>query len=231
MSNVITSESLLLNPDSIIEMFEVDTGKQLILLCNEGTVSLGNKTYLAFPIASTGFEYDGKGSMPRPRISIASDPSVISLIDNPSGFVGAKFTRIRTFRKFLNDGTSPDANAIFPKDEYIIDKKVAHTSSHLEFELCAVIDQEGKRIPARQIIRDTCPFVYRRYNSTTGDFDYTSNMQCPYTGTDYYTKNGTPTIKQNDKCGKRISDCQLRYATDEKGIPFGGFPGVGRIAR
>lgn len=229
-SHVLASESVQLEADSIIEMFEIHTPTEIIRLCGQGSVTFGGHTYLPFPIQAEGFEFSGKGTLPRPSVTIATDASIISLISNPNQYIGLTFKRIRTYRKFLDDGENPDPNATFPVDEYVIDRKTSQTSKILQFELCSRIDQEGKRIPARQIIRDSCPYSYRRYNpSATLNFSYQEVMACPYTGTEYFDAAGNQTTIDKDKCGKRLTDCQLRFGT-EGGVPFGGFPGVGRIS-
>ena len=230
MSQLVSKESVSLTPDTLVSLYVVTLSDGTVIrVCNEDTVSLAGHTYVAFPITAEGFEYDGKGSLPRPTITIAADPSVIGLISNPSGLVGCKFERIRTFAKFLDGGSSPDHTATLPRESYIIDRKTSHTSTVLKFELCSVIDQEGKRIPARQIVRDSCPFVYRKYSN--GSFSYSQVMTCPYVGADYFNERGE--VVQNpalDKCGKKISDCRKRFEQDPAGLPFGGFPGVGRIS-
>ena len=230
MSQLIAIESTSLNPDTLVSLYRITLSNGAIIrLCNDATVSLDGDVYSAFPITAEGFEYDGKGALPRPSISIAADPAVIGLIVSPSGLVGCKFERIRTFSKYLDNGTSPDPTATLPIESYIIDRKTSHTSTVLKFELCSIIDQEGKRIPARQIVRDSCPFVYRKYSN--GSFSYPPVMTCPYVGADYFNERGE--VVQNpalDKCGKKISDCRKRFEQDPAGIPFGGFPGVGRIA-
>lgn len=230
MSQVITTESLSLESDAIISLFEIHTQTAIIRLCGQGTVQFGGQSYVGFPIQAEGFEFTGKGALPRPSVTIASDASIISLIQNPNQYIGMTFKRIRTYRKFLDDGASPDSNATFPIDEYVIDRKTNHTSTSIQFELCARIDQEGKRIPARQIVRDSCPYSYRRYNpAATFKFDYPTVMACPYAGTEYFDAAGNQTTIDKDRCGKKLTDCQLRFGTDG-GVPFGGFPGVGRIS-
>ena len=56
------------------------------------------------------------------------------------------------------------------------------------------------------------------------------DMACPYTGSACYTKNGETTTAANDDCGRRLSDCVLRFG-QENPLPYGGFPGLARIRR
>ena len=115
MSQLIAIESTSLNPDTLVSLYRITLSNGTIIrLCNDATVSLAGKVYVAFPITAEGFEYDGKGALPRPSISIAADPAVIGLIVSPSGLVGCKFERIRTFSKYLDNGVSPDPTATLP---------------------------------------------------------------------------------------------------------------------
>ena len=61
-------------------------------------------TYTAIPIEATGYEATGKGSLPRPSISVANllgtFTTIIALL--PDGLEGCKVTRTRTLAKYLD---------------------------------------------------------------------------------------------------------------------------------
>ena len=62
----------------------------------------GNK-YAAYPISAEGFEYSGKGALPRPTLTVANITSLISgVIESYDGLIGAKVIRKKTFAKYLD---------------------------------------------------------------------------------------------------------------------------------
>ena len=89
------------------------------------------------------------------------------------------------------------------------------------------MDQEGRKLPGRQVLKDACTHIYR-FPDGMGDFDYT-NATCPYVGTDYFEATGASTNDPAlDKCGKKLSDCRLRFG--QHGVlPTRAFPGVARV--
>ena len=117
--------------------------------------------------------------------------------------------------------------AFFPPDLYRIERKSAHTATHVEFELSAAIDQEGAMLPGRQVLRDGCTRRYRHWTGSGWSFD---GVDCPYSGSRCFTATGESTgDSAKDACGKRLADCRLRYPNSTDLLPFGGFPGVSRI--
>lgn len=221
-------------PSNRVELYELDCtalGGDLLRFSpsarENDPIYFGGHEYTAIPIEAEGFETSGKGTLPTPTLRMMNTASVQSLIIGYDDLIGAVLYRIRTFRTFLDDGASPDFNAKFPIDVYKIDRKAAQNKVFVEFELAASIDQEGRMIPGRQILKDYCTHIYRRYDSTTGDFDYTE-ATCPYVGTSYFDVNNNSTTKENDRCGKKLSSCRARFG--QNGIlPTRAFPGVARI--
>lgn len=107
----IASEIQKLAPSAIIELFEFDAtsiggsvyrfhaGKNKI---TTDIVWAGN-TYSAFPIEASGFEWNGKGQLPRPTLRVANVLGTMSsLILAFDDLVGCKVTRIRTLAKYLD---------------------------------------------------------------------------------------------------------------------------------
>jgi lambda family phage minor tail protein L len=244
------SELASLTPSSIIELFELRTDTTLHGACEiyrfhagvnakavSGAVVWKNRTYTPWPIEAEGFEYDGKGTLPRPRIRIANLPLsasqqgsisaillAINAINAGNDLTGAKVTRIRTLARFLdavnfegdtNPFGTPDTTSELPQEIFYIDRKSSETRELVEFELASAFDLAGIRAPKRQCIKNVCQWQYR-------------SVECGYTGTSYYDELdqsvGTLAL---DVCGKRLSSCKLRF-DQYVGLPFGGFPGLGQ---
>lgn len=182
-------------------------------------------TYFPMDIDSDGWDVSGEGTMPRPKIRCNNTEltlqAYINLYDD---LIDATVYRKKTFSKYLDSAPLADSAAEFPTDVYRIERKTAQNKNFVEFELASEMDLEGKKVPARLVLRDTCSHAYRIYSD--GSFSY-DHATCPYTGTDYFKQDGTSTTAANDKCGKRLSDCELRYGTEP--LPFRGFPGAGLI--
>lgn len=234
MSEIIARETQKLEQDAVVEMFELDLrslGEGILRFSpgpsNNQPVKFGGYEYVPVPIKAEGFEFSGEGSLPTPTltVSVMSD-ELAGLIRASGDLVGMKVTRIRTYRSFLDDGETPDSQAMLEPDVYLIERKSSHNSTAVEFELNADFDQRGKQIPGRQVIRDSCTHFYRSWDGSK--FVYTT-ATCPYTGTKYFNSFGTQeTSGSKDVCGKRLSDCKNRFGTRAT-LPFYGFPGAGRL--
>ncbi len=228
----IQSEIQKLSPSSIIELYELDAtdlGAGLFYF-HSGTNELnGNITwqgveYTRYPIEVTGFDISGQGQLPRPKLKVSNYLSAISIILMAhNDLVGAKLTRKRTLKKFLDavnfeGGVNPDADttAHFADDIFYIDRKSIENRDVVEFELASSIDLAGVMIPRRQIIANLCSWGYR-------------SAECGYTGTDYFLIDDTVTLNPDlDRCGKRLSSCKLRFGENNE-LPYGGFPGSSLI--
>ena len=231
-SQSITTEIQRLAPSAVIELFVLD-----LSLFNEGVVRFhagtnelrrqvvwqGN-SYEPFPIQAEGFEFNGNGQVPRPKLKVANvTGSITALILSYQDLVGAKIIRKRTLVKYLDgvnfasgSNQSADPSAEFADDVYYIDRKSRETRDVVEFELAASFDLEGVALPRRQIVQNVCPWGYR-------------SAECGYTGTAYFNANDVSvSLKSQDACGKRLSSCQRRFGSNAE-LPFGGFPAAGLI--
>jgi len=250
----VRSETQNLALDKIVTMYELDFStllatdtdsndelsgvKNVIRFTSEcledgSPVIFGGYTYTLYPIEAEGFEKGSEGTMPTPTIKVSNVLGGISSILQEYGdLVGATVRRIRTFRKFLDDQETADPDAYFPIDEFVVNRKTSQNKVYVEWELRSVLDLEGKYIPKRVCLRNICTHRYRIWRENAdlpegGQFDYTC-AECPYTGTNYFQKDGNPTtIAADDKCGKRLSDCKKRFG-DNAELPYGGFPGMTR---
>ena len=177
-----------INPSGIIELFSLQLDSALhgsntiyrfhngsSLNANGEIVWAGN-SYLRFPLIAEGFAYQ-RGQLPRPTLTISNlsaAPSISALmlstneITPGNDLTGSTVTRIRTLAKFLDDvnfsGNSnpfgtPDSNAEFPREIYYIDRKATETRDVVSWELAAVFDLAGVRVPKRQCTRSEFPSI------------------------------------------------------------------------
>lgn len=221
-----------LEPGVLVSLYTIDVAPlgipQRWHFTNGTEVKFRGVTYSAADVQVEGFEWNGQGAMPRPKIRVSNSTRMLSgLAKTFNDLVGAQFVRIRTYAQYLDGQPSADPSETFGIDIFNFEQKIAHDKYQIEWVLSAAMDQQGRSIPSRKVIRDVCLWKYRRWvPEAGGSFDY-SKVECPYMGAASFTRDGTPTTPANDKCGKRISDCEKRYGNGE--LPFGGFPGVARI--
>ena len=110
-----TSELQKINPSAIIELFELQLiasvhGSDQLYRWHSGSNQNGNgeivwqgNNYARFPVEAEGFEFTGKGQIPRPTLTVSNVLSTLTtLIQSVNTFTpandlnGAKLTRIRT---------------------------------------------------------------------------------------------------------------------------------------
>ena len=229
------------DPDRIVSLYELDLsmlGGPIIrftsaTLENGNYVVFGGNTYVSYPIDAEGFDRTGSGTLPNPSLKVSNVLGGTSaILQEYTDLVGCYFRRIRTFRKYLDDQETADSSAVFPIEEYFIDKKVNQNKVYIEWELRSVLDQTGKYLPRRVCLRNYCMHRYRLWikdNTVEGGgyFDY-GMVDCPYIGTSYFDKKGTiVTLPEKDSCGKQLSDCKKRFGENAE-LPFGGFPGMAK---
>lgn len=234
-----------LEPTSIIELYEVSTktdlhGESVTYRFHPGVNEADSPgpiiwkgwTYSPWPIEASGFEYNGKGSLPRPSVKVGNVNGAISEIMmtinqfNPgNNLAGATVKRIRTLARFLdarnfagdvNPFGTTDESLELPREIYVIDRKVAETRDFVEFELASALELGGFLLPRRQCLASIC------------SWDYRTSRECGYNGDQYFTEDDDPTDSiEKDVCSKSIYGCQLRFGLENARLPFGGFPGVG----
>jgi lambda family phage minor tail protein L len=191
-------------------------------------VSYGGHIYTPIDIEAEGFEWNGRGTLPTPRIRIANAHLVMSAaVIAFDDLLGATLTRLRTFRRFLDGEPDADPDAHYEPDIFRVERKVSHNKIFIEWELSAAIDQEGRFLPGRQALRDSCTHRYRVFRPELNDFDFTK-ATCPYEGDDFFSRTGAPVGSPAlDDCGKKLSDCTLRFGTDP--LPTRAFPGLAKV--
>ena len=195
------SELQSLNPSSIIELFKLElvegthyaTGNPdsvpIVFYFHAGTNMNSNadiiwqgNSYQKFPITAQGFEFSGKGQIPRPQLTMSNlggitrSGSVLSVTDlliivnqttAHNDLLGAKITRLLVLASSLDNanfssGSNPfgtrNSNQL-PEEIYIIDRKMSESRNLVQFELTAANDTQNKRVPARQVTRSEFPAV------------------------------------------------------------------------
>lgn len=241
--SVPVSELQKLAPSAIIELFEIHLvtaihGADTVFRFHSGTNAINNgnivwagNTYTAFPIEATGFEYNGNGQLPRPKLVISNAlrfvTSILLVVNETSpgnDLNGAEFIRIRTLARYLDaanfteGNANADPTAEFPREIYYLDRKVTESREFVVWELAAVFDLIGVRAPKRQCIANLCQWVYR-------------SAECTYTAQTFFDANNNPVgSAASDVCGKRLTSCATRFGVYAE-LPFGSFPGVGLFAR
>jgi phage-related protein len=246
-----------LAPTAIIDLFEIkltlerndveDTlryhaGKNGLI----ADIQFDGKTYPAAPVEIDGFEFTGKGTLPRPTLRVANVNGAISSLLAQYNPLGARVRRIRTFAKFLDvenfnqvqSSQTEDDNAVTTEggdnliyqtfndtadpdakmvETWKIDRISSENLQFVEFELTAKLDLTNLQLP-RRTVTEFCQWEYRK-----GD--------CPYKGDQYFDIDDQPVASESqDICGKKLSSCKLRFpnGTSDKcnALPFGGFPGA-----
>lgn len=226
----IESEIQKLNPSAIIELFELDTTNIVggtVLRFYPGLNGLLNpiiwngNEYLPFPIQVEGFEWKGSGTLPRPTIRVANVTGLFgAMVREMEDLIGAKVTRRRTFAKYLDEANFPNGNpnadptAEVTPDVFFVNRKSSENRTMIEFELAAMLDVHGLKLPRRMIVANVCPWKYR-------------GAECQYAGPPVADSNDTPTTDPLlDDCGRRVESCKLRFPDV---LPFGGFPGAALV--
>ncbi len=228
-----TNQSL--TPGKRVALFMLDAsplGGPTMFFCqarfHDANVVFGGVNYTPVDCKFSGFEVSGSGTLPRPKLQLANTNGVFQNIINTFGDLnGCTLRRIRTYEHFLDGQPKADPAAYNGPDIFKVERKVAENDLLLEWELSAEIDQQGVMLPRRTVIRDTCLWRYRVWNATAGAFDY-SRAQCPYTGSEYFDRSGNPVTADKDRCGRKISDCKLRFGSDQP-LPTSAFPGAARF--
>jgi lambda family phage minor tail protein L len=195
---------------------------------NGSAVQWRGATWSPYDVEVTGFEASGKGMLPTPTLKIGDATGLIRAATKTYDQLrGAKFTRYRTFKKYLTGQPEANDNRYFPLDIFRISQKTRQEGIELEFKLVAMLSIEGMKLPKRLVLRDICTHSYRTW--TGAAFDY-SKATCPYTGTTYKDQNGNACAQSLDSCGRQLSDCKARFGSTAV-LPTWAFPGVSNVRR
>ena len=181
------------------------------------------------PIEASGFDVNSKGTLTRPKIKISNAKGLFSaLIRQMDDLIGAKLIRRRTFARYLdeknfkNGNPYADPTQCFPEDLWFFDQKITETKDYIEWELASAFDLQGVKLPARQVIQNSCTWIYR-------------SAECGYTGFGFDKDNKPTYINSKDVCPKTLEACRIRFGSInptgyiDLTLPFGGFPGAQRV--
>jgi lambda family phage minor tail protein L len=225
----VTSELQSVAPSAIIELFELTLATALhgsnstyrfhagVNGKNDGGAIIWNaNTFTAYPVEADGFEYNGQGQLPRPRIRVSNQLGLITAIllavnaaSPGNDLVGATVTRIRVLAKHIdaanfpgntNPYGTPDPTAELPREVYYIARKTVEARDLVEFELASAFDLAGISAPRRLCIANMCNWVYR-------------SAECGYIGNAYFNDSDQPvSTLGEDVCSKRLAGCEARFA-------------------
>ena len=215
-------------PTQIIELFELKLNASLHgsgttyrfhagvnAKSTAAAIVWNGNSYQAYPVEAEGFEYNGEGQLPRPKLRVSNQLGLITTIliqvnsSTPGNdLVGATVTRIRCLAKHLdavnftgnvNPYGTPDPTAEFPREVFYIARKTQENRDIVEFELAAAFDLAGIRAPRRLCIANLCNWVYR-------------SAECGYIGDAYFNADDSQVgSSAADVCSKRLSGCEVRF--------------------
>lgn len=225
-------------PGAYIALFRIDTtsiGGPVMHFCQSAfidqEVKFGGVPYTPVDVEFSGFEVNGGGVLPTPKMKVSNTNGVMQDIVNTYGdLLGCPVARVRTFSRFLDGQPDADPSRFIGPDVFRVEQKTAENDVFIEWELSASIDQEGKQLPGRQVLRDVCPWRYRFFNPASNGFVYDpGNNACPYSGAAMFDALDKPTADPTkDVCSQSLAGCQSRYGKNAP-LPFGGFLGVARV--
>jgi len=235
MNDKISSVSQKPEVGVYVELFEISGGPlgasvlRFTSSAHEGSsIVFDGKVYAPAPVDADGFERSGSGPQPTPTLKVGNANKVAqAAVNSYQDLLGATVRRIRTLREHLDDGADPDTEAIWPIDVFRVERKSAINKVFIEWELASAIDQEGRKLPARQVLKDACTHTYRRWDSDLLAFDY-SEASCPYAEASSFDATGAISSLAADQCGKKLSDCRSRYGYSAN-LPTRAFPGVSQV--
>ena len=175
------------NPSAIIELFTLTLDNALhgattvyrfhdgSNMNSSGELVWDGNSYQRFPVKTEGFEFTGKGQIPRPKFTVSNAlgtiTALMALVNQTTpgnDLAGAKFTRIRTLARYIDaanftGGTNPfgtpDTSSKLPDEIYFIDRKLSENRDFVEFELVSELDLLNLRLPRRQVTKDIFPGV------------------------------------------------------------------------
>lgn len=219
-------------PGDLVELFVVDLtnlGGGLTRWANAAytanAVTFDGEIFTPISIESDGFEWNGKGTLPRPMIRVFPSAGIKAAMNAYGDFIGGKLTRIKTFSRFLDGQPDADPDQTFEPELYYFEQKSNYNKEMVEWTLSSNLDQEGVVLPKRVFLKDICQLKYRYWNGTALAYTPLADGGCPFNSATYFDVNGTATTIDKDQCGKRLSECKRRFGATAV-LPFLGFPGI-----
>ena len=121
------------NVDNIIELFQLELNTTMHGISqtyyfhngvsdnNQTNIIFNNIEYTRMPIEASGFQFNGK-QLPRPTLKISNILGTITtiLLTLPQGLEGAKVTRIRTLRRFIDDANFEGGDILLEDGSFLL---------------------------------------------------------------------------------------------------------------
>lgn len=178
---VTNATSYTFNPSALLSLYVLDTryvspvGERFLFHAGVNglyqSVIFNGETYTAFPIEVTDWSLDGKGSPPRPKLTVSNVNGFVSqLLLQQGDIVGARFTRRRVFARFIDGANfaggvnpfgTPDPAAAYEDEVYFVNRKVREDQVTVEFETVSPFELDNVQLPSRVVLATVCTFVYR----------------------------------------------------------------------
>lgn len=176
---IVNMEQGVFAPSALLSLFELDVtylGGDLYRF-HAGTnnyfepIVFNGVEYVAFPIQIENMDTDGKGGLPRPKITCSNINGFVSnILLRNQNIIGAQFIRRRVFARFIdavnfpnnvNPYGIPDPTAAYPDDVFYVNRKVSESKQTVQFECTSPLEIDDVQLPRRQILATVCPFRYR----------------------------------------------------------------------
>ena len=147
------------------------------------------RTYTSIPIELKGVERNTDGASARPSLTVANVLNTFrGLIGDLTNkdLIGKRVIRRQTLKKYLY-GESADSNppVEFPVEKFIIDRVASENKVAINFELAAVMDLEGVKIPGRIVVGKYCGWEYQGVPKGRGGCTWRENSQIKIGTTNY----------------------------------------------
>jgi lambda family phage minor tail protein L len=166
-----------LDPSIMISLYKIDLKEKGEYLFHAGengfkkNIIFNKQEYDFFPMIVEGFEIQGNGRLPRPKMTFSNHLGVVSLrLAYFKDFVNHKVTRIKTFVKYLdhenfpnsrNPFVDPDSSVTYQEDIFYVNEKTQENASVVQFELVSILELESASVPNRKIYSNNCTWSYR----------------------------------------------------------------------
>ncbi|GAA3704413.1 phage minor tail protein L [Oceanisphaera sediminis] len=214
-----------------VELWEVDLtsmGGDVYRFCNEvnergQSITWQGELYQAYPCQGDGFDWSGQGPSNRPKLVLANITGLVTgLCEDYEDLAGALVTRRLVEAKaldavnFLNGNPTADPSRELMVARYLVERLTDLIADIAVFELALPSETDTLLIPARVALTNSCSWVYRE-------------SDCGYTGGPVAdAKDQTTSDPAQDRCGKRLASCKLRWGANAP-LPFGGFPTANKL--
>lgn len=218
-----------LEPGALVDLFVLDTTAQggdirrFHGYLQVGPITWQGQAFDPFPLQATGFDVGSDGRPASPVVSVANIGGGMSALARElNDLVGARFTRLRTFGRYLDAINFPGGNPTADPAEQLrpeiwyIEQRSRETPELIEFTLSSPLNLNGAMLPNRQILANVCGWL--KHGGYRGPY-------CGYTGTARFNERDEPVADPAlDQCGGRLSSCRLRFESLGEPLNFGGMP-------